>query len=376
MVEDQVNGKDLASQSLDQINQGFDLINAQLQLASSKTGQNLARFWADSNRLTFYLAPLPLTNIPKDGQMAGSIRWDLAVIPNATCSAFDVITDVQTGPRPLGSSDGETYGDAPTSRVGKFSAHASAGRAGPAGKLTACDYTVTGIAKGWFHRVQATANVATSNPISSDSPYTGHLHTMAYLEPLGWDGLSVIPDASNKDYEVQRGLAGGKTVGNPHPVGPGVKNQGVSVINNPALQSLPSELQRPAAAVPGTSINPAQGMPPNAEQTTPSGTAIPGTSGQFPKLHQSSNAGAVSAAQPSNGPSGGPTHGSKVQLNPQALPPQISQPAATNVTTGEAQLAKDKGKKPADATTSPESATTLTPQSLSPKPEGGTNEIR
>ena len=54
----------MASQSLDQINQGFDSINAQLQLASSKTGQNLARFSANSNRLTFYLAPLPLTNIP------------------------------------------------------------------------------------------------------------------------------------------------------------------------------------------------------------------------------------------------------------------------------------------------------------------------
>ena len=336
--------------------------------------------------------------------MAGSIRWDLAVIPNATCSAFDIVTDVQTGPRPLGSSDGETYGDAPTSRVGKFSAHASAGRAGPAGKLNACDYTVTGIAKGWFHKVQATANTATSNPISSDSPYTGHLHTMAYLEPVGWDGISVVPDASNKDYEVQRGLAGGKAVGNPHPVAPGVKNQGASVINNPVLQSLPGEVQRPAATVPGTSTNPTQGLSTTTGQPTPSGTAIPGPSGQFPKMHQPSNAGAVSAAQPSNGPSGGPTPGSNVQLNPQPLPPKVIQPAntgvagstagsnvqlnpqplppkigqptATNVTTGEAQLAKDKGKKPADSTTSSGSATTLTPQSLSPKPEGGTNEIR
>jgi len=164
VLEDQFNNDDLKDKSLlASINEGIAPVGQAEQKAAASTGYNLITFWGDSNRLTFYYAPPPRTDIPADAAMIGNVRWDPNQFPTANCSSFKVLTDVQTGPRPLLLSDGHSYGVAPTQRVGHFSARPAAVRA-TLGGGGSCDYTISGLPRKWFHNTSATTTAVPPTP--------------------------------------------------------------------------------------------------------------------------------------------------------------------------------------------------------------------
>jgi hypothetical protein len=271
--------------------------------------------------------------------MTGNVHWDPKTFPGANCSSFRVFTDVQTGPRPLLQSDGLHYGVAPTKRIGQFSARAAGGHAAlGGGGVSSCDYTVSAIARNWFHNTSATSLALLANSEGGSNPQVGNLHSAGYMLPVGWSGMSVIPDpiAANKDYEMLRGMAGSSGLGNPRLVMPGQKEERVSVYGiDPAVRI--RQEQGPAAPVfvhqlptstaqgqgQGTATNsqaPAQG--PQGNATAPGGQAPNGNPPDRTKIWQTGN-GAATA-----------TSGEKSSINPQPLPPRILEVPAKAAATG------------------------------------------
>ena len=180
---------------MDSINQqGMTPINNAEAYATANTGFTLVSLWGDSNRLTFYFAPPPRTNIPTDGQMTGNVRWDPSQFPGANCSGFRVFTDVQTGPRPplCCNLDGQHYGVAPTKRIGQFSARTAGGHAAlGGGGVSSCDYTVSAIARNWFHNTSATSLALLANSEGGSNQQVGNLHSAGYMFSVGWSGMKV-----------------------------------------------------------------------------------------------------------------------------------------------------------------------------------------
>lgn len=377
MLEDELNKKDLGSDSLlGAINKGLAPIGQAEQLVAAQTGYSLITMWGDNNRLTLYYAPLPLTNIPTGGVMAGTVRWEQDKFPTANCSTFQVFTDVQTGPRPLMSSDGQNYGPAPMRRVGHFSAHATART--PAGGANACDYVVTGLAANWPHQTSATTSALPADHAASSNPMVGNLHSIGTMQPVGWDGLSVLPNtlAADKDYQLVGGVSAMPALGNPHALRPGQKEESslvdtvdpVARIQQQTNQAMPGDArQLPARPVQNVPHQPdgghaadngpsqaAQPVPPqsssqsnaNAARPTPNQSAT-GRSEVMP-IGETTKAAQTSALA------------GRASINPQPLPPRTQQLAPT---AGSA-AANLSGRN------------MINPQPLPPKQPNGTNGIR
>jgi hypothetical protein len=365
VLEDQFNNTNLGSQSLlDSINQGMTPINKAEQAVTASTGFTLTTLWGDNNRLTFYYAPLPRTNIPTDGQMTGNVRWDPNQFPTANCSSFRVFTDVQTGPRPLLMSDGQHYGVAPTKRIGQFSAHPAGGQA-LSGGISSCDYTVSAIARNWFHSTSASSLAAPANSSGGSNAQFGNLHSAGYMLPVGWPGTSVIPDpiAANKDYEMLRGMSGTSALGNPRQVMPGEKEEHVSVYGvDPAVRILQQQGQMPGApAAPIFVHQPPTSTATNAQPQAP-------TNPQAPQGHATAPGQAPNGDRPDRTKiwqtgkgAETVTPGEKSSINPQPLPPRILQEQAA---AGGGGMLR------------PGSRVMINPQPLPPRVQNGTNGIR
>lgn len=357
VLEDQFNNDDLKDKSLlTSINEGIAPVGQAEQKAAASTGYNLITFWGDSNRLTFYYAPLPRTDIPADAAMIGNVRWDPTQFPTANCSSFKVFTDVQTGPRPLLLSDGHSYGVAPTQRVGHFSARPAAVRA-TLGGGGSCDYTISGLPRKWFHNTSATTTAVPPNASGGSNPQLGNQHSAGYMLPVGWDGLSVIPDplAANKDYELLRGMAGSPALGNPHAVLPGQKQEGTPVYSvDPAVRILQQQGQSQTGPAVPVIVN---RLPRPPVQNDPRQTEGHGTSNNGTANNAQSQAQQPAPQQPAE--QHPTTPGGKSSINPQPLPPRIQQQAA-----GGSNVYR------------PGSRVMINPQPLPPKPQNSTNGIK
>jgi hypothetical protein len=346
----------------------------------SATGYSLVALWGDSNRLTFYLAPLPRTDIPATAQMTGTVRWDPAEFPSANCSSFMVFTDVQTGPRPLLDSDGQHFGVAPTKRIGRFSTRASGGRT-VSGGVSSCDYTISALAPNWFHNTSATTTAAPANSEGGSNPPVGNLHSAGYMHPVGWSGVSVIPApiAANKDYEMLRGMAGSQALGSPRVVMPGQKETGIVVYGvDPAVPIRLQEGQTqggpapvivnrlPTPPVPDRPRQPDSGsiannapsqpqpvMPPSQPVTQGHATAP----GQAPISERPERTKIMETGKAPETVS----PGAKSSINPQPLPPRIQQLP---------------GRVAGSSTMGPGARIMINPQPLPPRQSNGTNGIR
>jgi hypothetical protein len=292
-VEDQFNNHDLANDDLlNSINKGLGPVAQAEQSAATSTGFNLVTMWADHDRLTFYYAPAPRTDFPKGAAMTGNVRWDPRQFPAANCSSFHVYTDVQTGPRPLLASDGESYGNAPRQRIGQFSAHPATSQTSISGNGS-CDYTITGLARKWYHFTSATTSALPTDVGSGGNPVIGNLHGVGYMIPVGWDGLSVTPDplAANKDYQLLHGFAGTSGPGNPHAVLPGQREAypprggdpaaRITQVNTPAAPVIVNRLPAPPVQYPthwpeshGTVFNTRPQAPQPSQTSQPSQPAL------------------------------------------------------------------------------------------------------
>jgi hypothetical protein len=362
VLEDQFNNTNLANDDLlKTINNGMKPINQAEQYATANTGYILTTLWGDSNRLTFYYAPPPRTNIPTDGQMTGNVHWDPKTFPTANCSSFRVFTDVQTGPRPLLQSDGQHYGVAPIKRIGQFSARA-AGSSGLSGGVSSCDYTVSAIAARWFHSTSATSLAIPNGSTGGGNAQVGYLHGAGYLRPVGWPGTSVIPNpiAANKDYEMLGGMTGSQALGNPREVLPGQKEERVSVYGiDPAVRI--RQEQGPATPV---IVNRLPMPVPQAPQQTPTNPQAP----QAPAANAQPQA--PNGDRPdrtkifTTGKGTDPAApGAQSSINPQPLPPRILQVPGKTAATG-------------SSTMGPGARIMINPQPLPPRVQNGTNGIR
>ena len=252
-LEDKFNNDDLANEKVkDSINRGLKPVSEAEQRAASATGYHLMGFWGAYNRLTFYYAPAPITDIPTGATMTGNVRWDSTQFTGANCNTFRVYTEVQTGPRPLLLADGQSYGVAPTKLVGQFSARPALAHATLGGDAGSCDYTISGLPVNWLEHTSASTSAQPVASAGGSNPQLGNLHSVGYMLPVGWDGLSATPNplAAHKDYEILRGMAGSAALGNPHQVEPGLKQEGTQVYGvNPAARILQQQGQIPGNPV-------------------------------------------------------------------------------------------------------------------------------
>jgi len=253
VLEDKFNNDDLKNDNvLKAINSGIAPIGNAEQQAASATGYHLMGFWGAYNRLTFYYAPAPITDIPTGATMTGNVRWDSTQFTGANCNTFRVYTEVQTGPRPLLLADGQSYGVAPTKLVGQFSARPALAHATLGGDAGSCDYTISGLPVNWLEHTSASTSAQPVASAGGSNPQLGNLHSVGYMLPVGWDGLSATPNplAAHKDYEILRGMAGSAALGNPHQVEPGLKQEGTQVYGvNPAARILQQQGQIPGNPV-------------------------------------------------------------------------------------------------------------------------------
>jgi len=253
VLEDKFNNDDLKNDNvLKAINSGIAPIGNAEQQAASATGYHLMGFWGAYNRLTFYYAPAPITDIPTGATMTGNVRWDSTQFTGANCNTFRVYTEVQTGPRPLLLADGQSYGVAPTKLVGQFSARPALAHATLGGDAGSCDYTISGLPVNWLEHTSASTSAQPVASAGGSNPQLGNLHSVGYMLPVGWDCLSATPNplAAHKDYEILRGMAGSAALGNPHQVEPGLKQEGTQVYGvNPAARILQQQGQIPGNPV-------------------------------------------------------------------------------------------------------------------------------
>jgi len=348
VLEDKFNNDDLKNDNvLKAINSGIAPIGNAEQQAASATGYHLMGFWGAYNRLTFYYAPAPITDIPTGATMTGNVRWDSTQFTGANCNTFRVYTEVQTGPRPLLLADGQSYGVAPTKLVGQFSARPALAHATLGGDAGSCDYTISGLPVNWLEHTSASTSAQPVASAGGSNPQLGNLHSVGYMLPVGWDGLSATPNplAAHKDYEILRGMAGSAALGNPHQVEPGLKQEGTQVYGvNPAARILQQQGQIPGNPVVVNRL-PAPQLP-NAPQL-PEGhgvannNAANNTQSQAASVpaHQNQSGSEQHPPTPAPGssqvgqgriiPEAGnrPTvpPGGNVLINPQPLPPRVVQ---------------------------------------------------
>jgi hypothetical protein len=202
-------GQNLVPRSFQQqINDEIADIDAQMAPAAPVGQRIQIKMWADHNRLTIYLAPLPLT-VPiwsLAGTMSGSVDWDSAKLTPTGCP-IEVQATVQTGPSPLLDSDGLSYGTAPTQEVGDL----ISSQTGPGH----CDYTLRDLVPGWQHTLVAQAGSAKilKGYSAGGDAVVGEIHSAPVLQPKGWDGASVIPNSNGRNYELIVGMSGKAGVG-------------------------------------------------------------------------------------------------------------------------------------------------------------------
>ena len=122
---------------------------------------------------------------------------------------------------------------------------------------SACSYTLSALATGLPNALIASTSLGAANPHSSSSPYTGRLHSSTTIYPQGWSGDYVVPNAENRNYVVVSGMTAGGPIGK-------LKKDEVVRIPNPgdertaAPGAANQNLQSPASKV---EINP-QPLPP------------------------------------------------------------------------------------------------------------------
>jgi hypothetical protein len=201
--------QNLVPQSFQQeINDEIAALDAQMAPAAPVGQQVQIKMWADHNRLTIYLAPLPLTlpNGSLTGTMSGSVDWDSAKLAPTGCP-IELQATVQTGPSPLLDSDGLSYGNAPTQAVGDL----ISSQTGPGH----CDYTLRFLVPGWQHTLLAQAGDASiiKGYSAGGDATVGEFHSTPVLQPKGWDGSSVIPNSIGRNYELIVGMSGKAGVG-------------------------------------------------------------------------------------------------------------------------------------------------------------------
>jgi hypothetical protein len=355
-LEQYMDSKDLANGSaLDSVNNGLAKFNTAFLSAKAQLGVPVVTsMWADRSRITADFAPAPIIPPPTDGTMTGTITWDSKAFPTASCASFNISAQVQVGPAPLLGSDGEGYGVPPVMTVGRFSGQPGIGAQYPGGGSSGrCNYTLGAVPRGWpFMQISASTTAAPARVVGANNPYVGNLHTAADLEPVGWDGQTATPDATNKDYRLLSGFAMGQPVGNPHPVAPGERNEspGIPVERAPQGQVvvLPGQVGRSG---PGTVSPPSAGQ--GSVVTLPPGQR-PGPPQSTPQTPPASN--------PSQQPNDrGPyTH---PQANP--LEQRLSSQPATPLQTAPSQTATPQNQHPIEQRLSSQPATstqTATPQ--------------
>ena len=247
---DSIDGQDLGQQALQpQINQGLDVLNAQFQRVPQLGALFPAAVWADHDRLTVYFAPKPISP-STNGSLSGAITWDSAQVAG-DCSQVAMTAAVQTAPRPLLDSGGQTYGAPPTAMLGALNY-------APAGP-NACAYSISGLAPGLPHALNVTTQFAAIGGFASPSPYTGRLRSAPVIRPVGWDDSNVTPNATGRNFTISRGVAAGPSVGKlapetlKRPIDPGDERQRAGQANMRIQQQV-----TPGAA---NSLNP-QPLPP------------------------------------------------------------------------------------------------------------------
>jgi hypothetical protein len=193
-----------------QINDEIAALDAQMAPVAPVGQLVQIKMWADHNRFTIYLAPLPLPltlwNGSLTGTMSGSVDWDSAKLAPTGCP-IEIQATVQTGPSPLLDSDGRSYGNAPTQEVGDLISNQTA--------PGHCDYTLRFLVPGWQHTLLARAgNASIINGYSAGGDAgVGEIHSVPVLQAKGWDGASVIPNSNGRNYELIVGLSGKAGVG-------------------------------------------------------------------------------------------------------------------------------------------------------------------
>jgi hypothetical protein len=155
---------------------------------------------ASGGYITVAFAPREIAPITT-GIMRGTLRWDTTQFePRNGCQSFTIRATVQTGPVPMFTANAA----APTRELGSFQASPS----GPG----ACAFTLSGLAVNWPNFLSA--RVIDGNARASTG---SRLYAVSYsLAGEGWDGRKVVPQpvASPRDYRVSRSIdATATTVG-------------------------------------------------------------------------------------------------------------------------------------------------------------------
>ena len=84
--------------------------------------------------------------------------------------------------------------------------------ANPTG-VSGCSYTLSGLGPDLPNTLQASTLLGAVDAHSSASPYVGRLHSSTVIYPQGWSGDSVVPNADDRNYIVVSGMSGGAPIG-------------------------------------------------------------------------------------------------------------------------------------------------------------------
>lgn len=304
------------------VNDKIQALNAQLAPAAPAGQLVQLKMWADNNRVTLYLAPLPIP-VVLNGTMSGGVTWDSSKLkPTAACS-FEISATVQTGPRPLLDSSGVRYGDAPTKNLALAPRQVDLGASVPRQTehptdSNHCDYTLSGLASGSLNLLQAKAGGATivNGPAGGNGgPSVGEIHPVVVIQPKGWAGDSVLPNATGRDYELVVSLGG---------------SSGVGVLQQKELAPAHAGSDGPWS---GSNAQP-------ATQESAPGAVTNQTPGAASTLKQQSLP-AVSGGTSTGNSSSKLAPGAANSLNPQPLPPKTATPGEKiGATSHAAPLAK------------------------------------
>ncbi len=241
-----INGQDLGQQGLQpEIDSGLETLNGGFARMPQLAVLLPKAVWADHDRVTFYFAPPPVAPTAT-GALSGAITWDPGQVAGA-CTQVAITGAVQTGPRPLRTSDGSQYGAPPTVTLGAITSFATG--------AGSCAYRVDGLGLGVPNALTVSSSFAPVGGFATGSPYTGNAHSAAVITPVGWDDAVITPNAANRNFTIMRGVAAGAGVGARtsegdlrRPIGPGdeKKTPGGAVENT--LKTQKSRVVSPAPA--------------------------------------------------------------------------------------------------------------------------------
>lgn len=257
-----------AEAALNGVNPDFaNQVNAALAPVNNalRPPQNLIRsgLWARPGKIYIAFAPAEWVP-PANSQVNGRVFWKIADINSsiASCAAFPMNAEVQTGPAPLTDPVSRATGAAPMRKVGQV---VSASPVMAMGDTAECRYTFGALPAGVPVNMSASTPAGVKPKYGSNTFFKGAVT----IAPAGWRGVTVPDGGAGRDWQMASGVHANSVptvVLDPRQkiLGP-VVNPALSIDSK--VQSLKS-LQTPASA---RMLNP-QPLPPKSK-LMPSATA-------------------------------------------------------------------------------------------------------